>query len=151
MFHRVLLYWAIFTFVPPIAKNYFNLTKKDLTYAGTYVKYVSEDIYNQYIFNINRDYRKEAIKSSGDRPIYIFQTKYLNYEYLGYSISNQQGCIIFINNIGYDEEITVLHEILHCYGFQHSEDRLDLMYFENYYGQTRESAFKYLKEIESLK
>lgn len=72
--------------------------------------------------------------------------------YLGMAITLYTKCLILIRP-GLDDKIfreVLLHEYLHCYGFKHTEQAEDLMYFELNLVDKEENIRQYAIKVKKL-
>ena len=90
----------------------------------------------QLIADINSKRNNPVLKSSGIRPIWIKPYDFKaegEKEKLGVAIFYPYACKILIGTHLYEDkqlfEDTLVHEILHCYGYDHTPNAFDIMHY----------------------
>ena len=89
----------------------------------------------QLIADINSERKRPVLKSSGLRPISIKSYDFLadgKKDKLGLAIFYPHSCQIYIGDHLHENrklfEDTLAHEILHCYGYDHTPNEFDIMH-----------------------
>lgn len=111
------------------------------SYRNSYISIVNSNVYgNKILYNYLDEFNKmgynKIITYSEDsnhiRPIFIEDGK-LKDPILGEAYVTNSYCMIYLTN-----KLTLLelkyvlwHEILHCFGYEHTKIKSDLMYFES--------------------
>lgn len=97
----------------------------------------------------------DVVRYEGTRPIIILETdvkKVTKKNYLGLAWRLPGNCIIFIHN-NLKKEVfrhVLIHEYIHCFNINHSNDELDIM-AEYYNPKYKENSInKYLKRIQQI-
>jgi hypothetical protein len=133
---------AIFTFLItfllvqafPLLMTYFSPKVRHIVFHGTYMKMFIGTRINQIrtykaIDNFNALVDNRAIKFEGTRPIIIVESKFKEREILGEALPLPSYCLIKIDPDLTDRiyEEVVLHEMVHCYGYDHALNPCSLM------------------------
>lgn len=122
------------------------------------VQLVKKHLDNFNTIGHNRILRFEKLRTN-DRPITI-EVRVLGKDFyenlnkdslLGYTISLEDKCtIVLVNDMPLEQQFrdVIIHEILHCYSYEHTKDPNDLMYPYNNFNDYSLSIEKYAKELE---
>jgi len=147
---------CIFTIAAP--KVYME-TGRSMIFPGSHIELIStpgysyEDTY--YMLKVFNYYSDGAVlfePTVKNRPIYIYEVKTIplnvSSETIGVALPYVKYCYIYIKS-GLDKYTyyqVLLHEYLHCMGYQHHLNDKDLMYYSVVYA-SEENIKQYAKDL----
>lgn len=125
-------------------------------YSGSYIAYINapefgNDTVQEALDEFNSLTETDIVRKQGYRPIFIFEGKWIHEKLgiLGVAYPAPLFCIIFLKK-DIDEEWKkeiVLHEYLHCFNFQHDEEKATSLMYPYLMGVTYDSIVDYAHRL----
>jgi hypothetical protein len=124
-------------------------------YKTSYIKYVKSNVYNNDLLNSLLDIfdsygYNSIIKHEGKRPIYIIDGK-LKPPTIGQAWVYPGWCLIQLSShLSFAQlRLVLYHELIHCYGYDHTKFKGDLMYpiLDEYDPPTEENVIGWAKTL----
>ena len=152
-------YIIIFFYILPITLIISGCINFQVMIPGTYIKEINTPINgNENIIKILNYYNsfedKPIIRFEELRRPIIITEEQVNADWLARAAVAPVFCRVTINTKYYRDydrlKLTLIHEINHCFGFEHVNDPKDIMYFEENDLTDIDSIPKYAKMIKRM-
>ena len=128
--------------------------KKKEEFTNSYVdKIITTSYSKSEVRNILDTFDKQSYNSivhyEGTRPIIIVETnKGLKPWMVGLAKWDLNKCVIILRpNLGVRFREVLLHEYMHCFGYEHKDNKKDLMYYSVYYAPSEKSIENYARDL----